>query len=270
MRSQGSGGRDIQANKLPKALESLEDIRAKIGNRLPVFFLDFDGTLAPIAATPDLATLPEKCEEILLALSHRYLVCLISGRDLDDLKRKAPAPEAYYAGDHGYRVLGPEGSNIEHEVAPEAKATIAEAAEYARQLFSSVEGVIVESKTLSLSIHFRLVPPRRHSAVRRRAAEILARFQGLRQTGGRLVVEFLPVQVWNKGEAMRWLLERLGHSQDATCPICLGDDLTDEDAFAVAQGWGVSVVVGPTERRSHADYMLRNTTEAAEFLDSFV
>jgi trehalose-phosphatase len=54
------------------------------------------------------------------------------------------------------------------------------------------------------------------------------------------------------------------------CPICLGDDLTDEDMFVAVRRWGVSVVVGESSWTTRADYVLGDTGEAAAFLQTFV
>jgi trehalose-phosphatase len=265
----GFGGVTITSRELPWATASRADIEGRMNQRPPGFFVDFDGTLAPIAARPEIVVLPERTRRILRRLGDQGLVCLISGRDLDDLRRRVGLPHVYYAGDHGYRIAGPQGSGIWHEVAGEAHATIHEAALSARPLLASVEGAVVDEKHLSLSIHYRLTPPAARPCVSEVVHEIGRRFPSLRQTGGKLVHEFHPRQEWDKGAAMLWLLSKLGHTSDTVCPICLGDDLTDENIFAAAKNWGISIHVGPPPTPTKAEYMLRNPEEVADFLEVF-
>ena len=98
--------------RLPRALESLPEIKSRVGDRKPAFFLDLDGTLAPFALQPDLAEVPAKTREILASIVRNYVVCFVSGRGLADLRDKIGLASAYYAADHGYRIAGPPHSRL--------------------------------------------------------------------------------------------------------------------------------------------------------------
>lgn len=238
--------------------------------RSPAFFLDFDGTLAPIAPRPDMVVLPDRCRQVLAELSSQHLVCIISGRDLDDLMERAPVPGIYYAGDHGYRIVGPPGSNLEYEVGTAARDELAAAAEYAREILAHIDGVLVEGKALSVSVHYRLVPPESHPAVAEAVSRVSHKFPELRQTGGKMVFEFHPAREWNKGAAMLWLLDHLGYDQQTVCPVCIGDDETDENTFRASEGWGVSIIVAPAARPTYAGYMLHDIHETTTFLSGLM
>ena len=54
------------------------------------------------------------------------------------------------------------------------------------------------------------------------------------------VLELLPNIPWNKGDAVRWICERV-RRQGAVYPVYLGDDVTDQDAFRELQGQGYCV-----------------------------
>lgn len=73
--------------------------------------LDFDGTLAPIAARPELANLTVKNRELLETILSEPNTTLgvISGRQVDDVKAKMKFPQGIYAGNHGYEVHFPDG-----------------------------------------------------------------------------------------------------------------------------------------------------------------
>ena len=68
---------------------------------------------------------------------------------------------------------------------------------------------------------------------------------------------------------MLWLLERLGYARDDVCPVCLGDDLTDEDMFRRAKGWGIAIVVGSARPAHTARTTGSRTRRGREFLADF-
>jgi trehalose-phosphatase len=129
--------------------------------------------------------------------------------------------------------------------------------------------VILEEKGLSLSVHYRLVPEDDRPVVDGAVTEVAASFPDLRLTGGKLVHELRPPGDWDKGRAVLWLLNTLGWEKSDTCPVCVGDDLTDEDMFVAVDGWGVTVVVGDLDRSTRARYRLSDHAEVATLLQFF-
>ncbi len=97
------------------------------------------------------------------------------------------------------------------------------------------------------------------------------RIPGLRRTGGKQVLELRPDLPWDKGRAVLWLLEALGLDGEDTVPLYLGDDETDEDAFAalVRRGRGHGILVGAPApgRGTAARYGLRDPDEVRAFLE---
>lgn len=254
--------------RLPWALDSAPQIKERIGDRRPGFFLDFDGTLAPVAPRPDLVELPPRTKEVLALIAQRYLLCFVSGRGLEDLQRKIGLASVCYVADHGHRIVGPPGSGIDCEIGGEHRGKLEAAARELERRLHQVDGVVVEAKGLSLSVHYRLVAEGERPLVEQAVAEVAREFPDLRLTAGKLVNEVTPPGMWGKGRAMLWLVGRLGLGQTDLCPVCLGDDLTDEDMFAAADGWGVAVVVGDPGRPTRAHYRLRDCDEAATLLEA--
>src|SRR5512135_2546299 len=86
-----------------------EKVKKELNNRPLVVFLDFDGTLAPLAATPDRAVLPAGLKRVLkaLAASPHTRLAFVSGRTLRDLKKKVGLRNVVYAGNHGLEISGP-------------------------------------------------------------------------------------------------------------------------------------------------------------------
>ncbi len=155
---------------------------------------------------------------------------------------------------------------------------MARVAERLRRELAGIDGVLVEDKRFAVAVHYRLVDvrdlPRVEAAVDRAAADP-AEPEAPEDTGGRLrktlgkkVWELRPDVDWDKGKALLWLLGRLGLDRrpDAV-PIFLGDDVTDEDAFAaVASRGGIGILVAEEPRATAAAYRLRDPAEALEWL----
>lgn len=263
----------MNAAALPQALQSLPEIEKTVAGRRTAFFLDFDGTIAPIAPRPELVFLPGPMREVLAELASHHMVCVVSGRGLADLRRKVGLADVYYIGDHGYRIAGPQGSGVELEVGgPEERLELETASYELERRLSPIQGAVVEAKGTSLAVHYRLVAEERRPLVDRIVHEVAGSSPGLRLSEGKLVYELRPRLPWDKGKAVLWLLGRLRLHKDEVCPICLGDDLTDEDMFAAVRKWGggVAVVVGECQRPTKAHYQVDDPAQVLRFLRSFL
>jgi trehalose-phosphatase len=259
------------AQTLPLALEEFPALRRQLAGRSIALFLDLDGTLAPIEARPDLVELPPPTRRLLEHLAGRCPVAVVSGRGLDDLRDIVEVRSVYYVADHGFQILGPVRSGLRLEVGGEYRPQLAQAAAQLRRALRLVDGALVEEKGLSLSVHYRLVPEARHSAVLRAVADVAENIPVLRVTEGKLIYEFRPPNDWDKGKALVWLLEHLDLSDAARgCPVALGDDLTDEDMFAAVAGRGIAIIVGDAARPTLAGYRLRDHLETARLLEALV
>jgi len=95
----------------------------------------------------------------------------------------------------------------------------------------------------------------------------LSRQPLLRKTGGKKVFELRPDLDWDKGRALAWVLEALGMQGDDVAPVYFGDDLTDEDAFAVVRSRGLAVVVAGDDRLTLASYRAADTAAVGYMLE---
>lgn len=256
----------MNVDQLPSALTSFSSMENIIGRRKIGFFLDFDGTLAPITSHPDLADLPAESRPILENLQQRHLVCVLSGRSLPDLKRRVGLSGLFYAGDHGYRISGPPGSGLDLRLGDEFRNDLESAGRRLRDALGSTHGVVLEMKELSLSVHYRLAGMKDEALIGKVVKEVAAGYPSLRVTAGKCVHELRPKLDWGKGDALLWIVSHLGCSREELCPVVIGDDLTDEDMFEAAAGWGVCVIVGAARRPTSAAFRLINTEEVADFL----
>ncbi|MGE5197197.1 MAG: trehalose-phosphatase, partial [Deltaproteobacteria bacterium] len=85
------------------------EIKAKLKDKYLFIFLDFDGTLIPIAATPEKAVLPGSTKKLLekISKSQRLKMAFISGRALDNIEQKIGLRDVIYSGNHGLEIEGP-------------------------------------------------------------------------------------------------------------------------------------------------------------------
>jgi trehalose 6-phosphate phosphatase len=238
-----------------------------------MLFSDFDGTLCPIAASPDLAEIPEETRRWLrlLAGNPRVDVAIISGRALPDLRAKVGIDGLTYAGNHGLEIRGPAVTFV-HPAAEEMRPAMGV---LYRDLIRALEpfaGVIIEDKGLTLSIHYRLLDKARVGQFRdafNRLMEGAGVAGGILVTTGKMVYEIRPAVEWNKGQALRMLVEaaaKRGRPDPLT--MFLGDDWTDEDGFkAVRRTGGVSVFVGERVDDRSAKYFLKSPGEVAVLLE---
>src|SRR5256885_1370148 len=117
----------------PSALAAWDEIvRRTAGARLALF-LDYDGTLAPIAPTPELATLPEATREALARVAVRFPVAILSGRGREDVAARVGLPDLVYAGSHGFDIAAGgagvgAGPGFRHEIGEEIPREIEAAA----------------------------------------------------------------------------------------------------------------------------------------------
>jgi alpha,alpha-trehalase len=144
---------------------------------------------------------------------------------------------------------------------------IDEAARRLRRELAGIEGLLIEPKRFAVSIHFRLVDEREIPRIQKAVNEAAAALPGLRKAHGKKLFELRPDLDWDKGKALLWLLETLGLDRPDVVPLYLGDDLTDEDAFAAIAGRGVGILVTEEPRDTAADYALRDTDEVRELLE---
>lgn len=260
---------DRLASELPSALQSGEEIAARLEGKRPVMFLDYDGTLTPIVSQPEDAILSEEMREVLRELAGLCTVAIVSGRDRADVEPLVALDGLIFAGSHGFDIKGP-GLRMEYEGGKERLPDLDAAERELHERIDPIPGARVERKRFAIANHYRNVAdedvPRVDEAVR----EVLGMHDRLRLSHGKKVIELRPDIDWDKGRAVFWLLDALGLDGDDVLPFYLGDDVTDEDAFAAFLGRGIGVIVGNPSYRTNAEYSLRDTSEVQQFLSELV
>lgn len=251
---------------VPRALEQYAEIERELSGKRAAVFLDYDGTLTPIVERPDLAVLSKDMRATVTALAGVCTVAIISGRDRADVERLVGLDDLVYAGSHGFDIAGPDGLEVQHEEGGAFAAIVHRAAERLREALAPIEGALVEPKRFAVAVHYRQVAEGEVSMVEAAVDQLLAETSDLRKTYGKKVFELRPRLDWDKGKAVSWLLEALGLDGPDVLPFYLGDDTTDEDAFAALAERGIGILIGCPARETAAAYVLDRPADVQRFL----
>lgn len=225
-------------------------------------FLDVDGTLIGFRNDPEDVSIPASLKATLKAL-HVALdgaLALVSGRRLEDLDRLLGPPLIAAAGLHGLQRRREDGSA--DDIRPEADRI--ESLHHAvSALAAHLPHMRVEDKNACIALHYREAPELA-SAVTDGARAIAARLPGYEIQPGNHSVEIKPAGM-DKGRAVTAFLAEPPFS--GRLPVYVGDDLTDEHAFAIvnAQG-GISIRVGQ-RNPTRAPFMLRDPAAVEDWLE---
>jgi trehalose 6-phosphate phosphatase len=223
-----------------------------------LLLLDFDGTLVPLMDNPNGVRLDPPVRQVLSRLAQQpgWSVYIMSGRRLADLRRRARVPGVRLLGLHGWETPGAALPPAQKELLHQARVWLSE-------WLPAPLGIEVEDKEFALAVHYRGAEPTAAQVAKRVMLVARDHFRpGLRLLKGKKIWELLPRAIIGKGSVTRRLLTRLPAS---TLPIFIGDDTSDESAFAVLRH-GLAVHVGG---RTHtkAPFCLRDPGEVRELLE---
>lgn len=238
---------------------------ADSGRRPPIgllrgasLFLDFDGTLVDIAPSPDAVRVSSELRELLGMLRERLdgRVAILTGRSADEIERLFDPLSLTIGGHHGLETRsGGRSTTIDRP------AVLDEVIAQLRPLEQQHPGVLLEEKPLGIALHFRAAPEAEEAC--RAAVERVAQSSGLEIQPGKMVFELKPSGA-DKGKALRRLMSATPFA--GTLPVFLGDDLTDEPAFAAAQDMGGAGILIGDRSPSEARYGLPSVEEAVRWL----
>ena len=255
---------------MPHLLNVWPSVSRRLASASRVLLLfDYDGTLTPIVARPEIATLSEETRRSLTTLAgmDKFVVGVVSGRGLSDLEALVAIPGLVYAGNHGLEISGA-GMDFIHQDAPSFEATLVEIAKSLERGLAGVPGILVDNKRLTITVHFRSTPDSYASQVDSMVVATAAPYVDsgtMRITRGKKVVEVRPNLDWGKGQAIEKIRE---DCRDNPYPVFFGDDQTDEDGFTVVQdAGGLAVFIGPPRQSTKALHQLESPAEVQQTLE---
>lgn len=211
-----------------------------LANAKVLLAFDFDGTLAPIVPERDDAVMRPATAALLRRVCALYPTAVVSGRARADVERRVAGLGLRW-------IVGSHGIDPGRHAAP-FRRTIATARPLLEAALAGHDGVEVEDKELSLSIHYRRARHKQRARVA--IATALAKLPApVRAIPGKLVVSVLPAGAPDKGDAVLELRRRA----EADTALYLGDDVTDEDVFRLDEpGRLLSVRVGASRASAAA------------------
>ncbi|MGE0869211.1 MAG: trehalose-phosphatase [Kofleriaceae bacterium] len=227
----------------------------RIASSETLIALDYDGTLAPIVANRRKAIMRPRTRMLLEQLCELYPCVVISGRASDDVCRIVDGIGLHQViGHHGIQINGRRSSPLSTAAGRELRDRLAEDPD-----------IEIEDKGVSIAIHYRNTrnPGRARVAIER-ALETID--PAVKRVRGKMVIELVSPGSPNKGDALRLAVQ----STRTNLAVYIGDDTTDEDAFAAAiDGELIGVRIGRSAR-SCARYYLPDQRDIDGALAAFI
>jgi trehalose 6-phosphate phosphatase len=279
----------VAEQALPHALDNFDHVVEPVrnGSKQMILFLDYDGTLSPIVARPELAVLSQDTRDVIKKIAQKYTTAIVSGRAKDDVKKLVGLTELFYAGSHGFDIEGPDRpihngedkKNMNYQVGTEFIPILTAFFERLADSLKNIQGSLVENNIFALAAHYRLV---------KNEADVQKIFENVksiadqeefkdkvRLTFGKKVIEVRANYDWHKGKAVIHLLKCMDLlDPNRVFAIYIGDDKTDEDAFRALkeENIGIGILVAKDQdsrvinRQTQAQFTLKDTEQVAEFL----
>ncbi len=228
----------------------LSALRSLSGHKTLLAF-DFDGTLAPLRFDPEGIAMLQGTKELLQELYIRTPVAVVSARLLSDLRQWMNFPLSYIIGNYGAEGLGSEDLYQD---------AVRDSAVWREHLKTVVQdGAFIEDKLYTLTIHSK--DPDVLGMLRARIfmdADILPH---VFVVPGKDTINLVPDDIPGKGRTVKLLMER-EHCDRA---LYVGDDVADEDVFALGDARILSIRVGALQN-TRASFSMGEQDEILKLL----
>jgi len=163
-------------------------------------------------------------------------------------------------------VAGPQGSLAGDNERERFLPMLAQAEGELVEPMKKIPGAQLERKKYSIAVHYRNVASADLDRIEVLVKDVLARYPELRDLPGKKVHDLQPRIDWDKGKALFHVLRMLGLDRPDVLPVYIGDDITDEDAFAALRGYGVGIVVRDEPRPTAANLAVDSPVEVHRLL----
>jgi trehalose-phosphatase len=258
-------------------MKATAELTRRVGDQLaagfPVWlFLDYDGTLADFAPTPEIVKPDQDLIQILRRLSQqpKIRLTLISGRMLSQIRELVPLDHIYLAGTYGVEVQIPGGEVIRRVDLEAIRPALQRVKTIWTGLVQGLEGFFIEDKNWAVALHARFAGQKDADRVLSQARQLAhheLHHEGLKLLSGHRFLEIGPTLA-HKGKTVAWMLDKFPLPEALL--VYLGDDDKDEQAYAVIQaGGGACALVGLPRETSQADYHFKNPADVRIWLKNW-
>lgn len=224
-------------------------------NTLVVF--DLDGTLAPIISEPSSIKISPEVRHLLQSIMSYAPVAVITGRSRNDALQYLGFDPDYLIGNHGA-----EGLKLWRAAEIDFRQHCRIWKEQLLPQLSEIDqGVVLEDKGTTLAVHYRSAS--HQNIVRTHLHNIVKHLTPCpRVVEGKCVINIVPMDAPHKGDALIELMSEAGVGQ----AFFVGDDVTDEDIFALDDQRILTVRVG-YDGTSHADWFIKEQLDISTLLE---
>jgi trehalose-phosphatase len=236
-------------------------------------FLDYDGTLADFAPTPEhVCPDPELIDLLTHLVQHPHIrVAVVSGRRLHHVEQLVPVPGVFLAGTYGIELRTPSGKRCNRLDYDEIRSTLSSLKPAWSELIAGREGFFLEDKGWALALHARFASAEEAQEVLESARHMTdgqVSQERFRLLGGHRFLEIVPRGA-HKGQTVAYLLDT--YPWLGALVVYLGDDDKDEEAFGVVRDrGGIAVLVASEPRDTRADCRLKSPQAARRWLNDLL
>ncbi len=225
-------------------------------------FLDFDGTLVEIAEHPDAIVVPPELPRLLRSLTDALngAVAVVSGRSLEGLDRFLDGALPALAGVHGLERR--DGQGMVYQPIDRTD-DFTQARQVLTAFVDQHPGTYLEDKGNALTLHYRGAPASAAAAQALLAEQSAALGDEFFVQPGKQLFELKPTSA-HKGHVVATFMQEPPFA--GRTPVFLGDDVTDEDAFATVNTLGGHAIRVGARQASAATYHIDNVNEALQWL----
>lgn len=236
-------------------------------------FLDYDGTLADFAPTPETINPDPQINALLTRLVSKpaVRVAILSGRRLRDVQTLILVPGLYLAGTYGIELLTPKGELIQRVKLETIRPFLELVKPRWAEIIKGETGFYIEDKDWALALHAKFSEDSAAERVLALAREVVKQElaeEQIRILGGHKFLEIAPLLA-HKGKSVSYLLKHYPLPEAQL--VYIGDDDKDEEAFDVIQGnQGFAIRVmneTQTAQPTRANYTLSSPAEVNTWLE---
>lgn len=259
------------------ALKTKEDLNKRVMESPCLWlFLDYDGTLADFAPTPEHIEPNQEIIGVLEQLMRRPCtrLTILSGRRLEHVHQLLPVSGLLLAGTYGLEYTELTGTTVRRVEYKDIRPTLEAIKPQWQQLIEGRNGFFLEDKGWTLALHARFADDQEAEQVLTRARRLtsqVSRVSRFRILGGHKFLEIAPQRA-SKRDTVAYLLSRYPLNEARL--LYIGDDDKDEEAFPLIhanQGLAVKVLQpSQAANATTADFCFESTSETLGWLKSLV